>query len=407
MRDFTCGRNRGRAAGRLLLCVQWSVAAALAAGGASPWDLKELSRPPEVFAAQTTEPGVRALYFAAVPYQGRPTRVFAYYGAPAGRRSPGMVLVHGGGGTAFAEWVRLWNRRGYAAIAIDTAGNEPEAARDDPWNPPRHRQPYGGPSGAEVFKAIDEPERDQWPYQAVAAVILAHSLLRSFPEVDARHTGVTGISWGGYLTDIAAGVDPRFRFAAPVYGCGYLGEDSTWLKDLGSLGEAREKRWLSLWDPSVYLGRARMPMLWVSGTNDFAYPLPSLRKSYRLPRGPRTLSIRVRMTHNHSAGAAPEEIAAFADAVLKKKDPLARILEARQGVVTFRSRTPVVKAELNFTRDRGAWKERKWETVPAVLDAGRGRATADVPADATAYYFNLTDARGLVVSSEYETGRTP
>ena len=37
-----------------------------------------------------------------------------------------MVLVHGGGGTAFAEWVKAWTSRGYAAIAMDTCGQIPK-----------------------------------------------------------------------------------------------------------------------------------------------------------------------------------------------------------------------------------------------------------------------------------------
>jgi hypothetical protein len=62
-------------------------------------------------------PGVRALFYEGPVWRGQPTRLFAWYGAPAvkpGRRVPAMVLVHGGGGTAFARWVRLWVERGYA-----------------------------------------------------------------------------------------------------------------------------------------------------------------------------------------------------------------------------------------------------------------------------------------------------
>src|ERR1700674_3901356 len=77
--------------------------APLLAHATGPWDLRALSQPPKVYEAQTEEPGVRALYFESVPWKGKPTRVFAYYGAPAGRNLPALVLIHGGGGTAFAE----------------------------------------------------------------------------------------------------------------------------------------------------------------------------------------------------------------------------------------------------------------------------------------------------------------
>ena len=41
---------------------------------------------------------------------------------PADSPVPGVVLVHGGGGTAFSEWVTEWTNRGYAAISIAVEG---------------------------------------------------------------------------------------------------------------------------------------------------------------------------------------------------------------------------------------------------------------------------------------------
>jgi cephalosporin-C deacetylase-like acetyl esterase len=193
-----------------------------------PWNLDALSQPPAYTPAEGfIEPGVSAIYYDGPAYQGKPTKVFAWYGLPklaAGEKAPAMVLVHGGGGTAFAEWVRLWTSRGYAAIAMDTCGGLPRGGNGK-WEP----NPNGGPHGWGAFDKANDPVTDQWPYHAIADVILAHSLIRSFPEVDPERIGVTGISWGGYLTCIAAGVDPRFKFAAPVYGCGFLGENSAWL----------------------------------------------------------------------------------------------------------------------------------------------------------------------------------
>src|SRR5206468_7943210 len=72
---------------------------------------------------------IKAFFYDGLAYQGHATRVFAYVGIPPGANSkskvPGMVLVHGGGGTAFPEWVRIWNERGYAAIAMDLEGHAP------------------------------------------------------------------------------------------------------------------------------------------------------------------------------------------------------------------------------------------------------------------------------------------
>lgn len=385
-----------------------TVAAAVAAEKPAkmPWDLRRLSKPPRTHEAAgfAETNGVRAVFFDGLPWKGKPTRVFAWVGLPAGKpgeRAPGMVLVHGGGGTAFANWVKRWNDRGYAAIAMDTCGAVPRGSYGK-WQ----RHDDGGPPGWGGFDQIDEPIEDQWTYHAVADAVLAHSLLRSMPGVDASRIGLTGISWGGYLTCIIAGVDDRFRFAAPVYGCGFLGDNSAWLGNFQRMGKETAAKWLALWDPSVHLPRATMPFLWVTGTNDFAYPMDSLQKSYRLPPGKRTLCLRVRMPHGHGpAGEGPEEIRAIADSVLRRGAPLARVTaHGRKGDeawATFESKTRIAKAELNFTKDTGAWQKRVWETIPANLDAAKRKATATVPAGATVFYFNLADDRGLVVSSEH------
>lgn len=91
----------------------------------TPWNLDELSKPPAFEWDEGKQ--IRSLFYKGESYKGKPTRVFAYYATPgslAGDPSlnkdlPGIVLVHGGGGTAFAKWAKLWASRGYAAIAMD------------------------------------------------------------------------------------------------------------------------------------------------------------------------------------------------------------------------------------------------------------------------------------------------
>lgn len=238
----------------------------------TPWNLAELSNPPE-FAWQDIESSVRSLSYAGESYQGKPTRVFAYYASPGtlqanillDRDLPAVVLVHGGGGTAFREWAELWAKRGYAAIAMDLAGYRPHEGVNQHQRENRTRLAEGGPDQGddEKFGSIDKEAEQQWPYHAVANVIRAHSLIRSFASVDADRTAVTGISWGGYLTCIVAGVDNRFKAAVPVYGCGFLHENSAWLDRLGRMSPEQRDRWVKLWDPSQYLPAVSMPILFV------------------------------------------------------------------------------------------------------------------------------------------------
>jgi dienelactone hydrolase len=371
------------------------------------WDLNALGQAPRTYPAPGLEvPDVRSLFYDGPQFEGKPTRVFAYYAAPKakpGERLPAMVLVHGGGGTAFDRWVRLWNSRGYAAIAMDLCGCIPVREAPKLW---KHHAD-GGPRGWGGFEQIDRPAHDQWSYQAIADIILAHSLIRSFPEVDPQRIGVTGISWGGYLTSFVSGVDARFRFAVPVYGCGFLGDNSVWLPNFERMTPGQRSHWLGWWDPSVYLRNTKMPMLWVNGTNDFAYPMDSWQKSYRATQGTHTLCLRVRMPHGHgAAGENPAEIQVFADSFLTGGKPLAKVTghgrDGDRAWATFQAEVPVVRAELNYTCDDGRWQQRKWETQPAELDAAARRAQANLPKGVKVYYLNLIDSRGMIVSSEHE-----
>lgn len=356
------------------------------------------SRPAEGFQSD----GLRAVFYEGAPWKGKPTEVFAWIGLPEhkpGEKVPGVVLVHGGGGTAFDSWVKLWTARGYAAISMDTCGTVPRGTYGK-WE--RHEK--GGPPGPDFADGQSPPE-DQWPYHAAADVLLAHSLLRSLPEVDPDRIGLTGVSWGGYLTCLASGLDPRFKFAAPVYGCGFLGDNSCWKDEIESLGDVG-KRWLSLWDPSHYLPAGKMPMLWVTGTNDFAYPLDSLRKSYRVAGGPSTLAVRLRMPHGHgAAGEGPDEIRAFADSILKQGPPLPRLgpIEGKGDRVqaTYEAETPVARGELLYTKGDGKWADRPWESAEASVDQTAKVVSAPLPEGARVYFLNLYDDGGRVVSTEH------
>jgi dienelactone hydrolase len=260
----------------------------------APWS--ELTRFPQPAAYPapgfTGGDGVRPLFYDGEPWQGKPTRVFAWYGVPpeaAKGPVPAMVLVHGGGGTAFSDWVRLWLRRGYAALAMDTCGGVPVWSEAPYFSMQWPRHAHSGPNGWGNFADVGKPLRDQWPWHAIGAILRGHTWLRQQPEVDPERIGLTGISWGGYLTCLLAGLDPRLRFAAPVYGSGFLDLPSVGLCDPATTDPDVFRQWLAAWDPAHVLPQARLPMLWVNGTNDFAFPMNAVQRSYRTAPGLHTL----------------------------------------------------------------------------------------------------------------------
>ncbi len=354
-------------------------------------------------------PDLRSILMEGPELHGKPTRAFGYLGMPTvepGQKIPGVVLVHGGGGTAFPQWVRLWTQRGYAALALDYCGAIPHEKGD---GGPHPRNPVGGPAGWDAsFKTTDEKLDDQWPAHVATLGRLARNLLASLPGVDNARIGVTGISWGGYSTLLIAGASPdAFAFAIPVYGCGFLGDNSCWNDvQVGAASEPAWRKWNELWDPSHFIPKIACPTLWVSGTNDFAYPLDSLQKSHRLQdAGKRHLCIRPNMPHSHEGGWAPREIGAFADQVVAggTANPRVTASGVEGGTIQslFESGRPVVSAELVWTRATGYWSDRVYQCTPATLHAAQRRVEAVLPRLATTAYLLVQDESGQVASSEY------
>ena len=282
-----------------------------------PWELERLYQTPRVFPAPGfEEEGVRALWYEGLPFTGHPTRVFAWYGVPEtkpGERVPAVVCVHGGGGTAYADWVRWWVDHGYAAIAMDLEGGANSEGR--------FKNRWSGPPNA-GYGDIDQPVEDQWMYHAVADVALAHSLIRSFPEIDPERIGVAGISWGGVITANVMGVDTRFRFAIPTYGCGFQMDCTPAFQSFFKRYEGTPKYQAMLRGTApLILHRAKLPALWVSGPDDFAFSLKAREESADAQRGPNWFLIPVGFAHGHYVGWQVEEMAQFADSIVKKGVP--------------------------------------------------------------------------------------
>ena len=385
----------------------------------SVWHVDEWKQVPEMKWLDESSP-IRSLTYRNETFNQRPTDVFAFYATPgtiAGdssldRNLPAVVLIHGGGGTAFAEWVWLWAKRGYAAIAMDLSGRRPEAPRFDETTGeliPNHRAKrtrleFGGPEADHVskFENAGNDRSDDWQPHAVAAVMRAHSLVRSFPEVDADRTAVTGISWGGYMTCLVASLDDRFKAAVPVYGCGFLYEgESVQKPQIDRLDESKKSFWITHYDPSAVLPMCKVPILFVNGTNDIHYPLNSYQRSFDLVPGPKQIRIEAGMRHSHIHGWAPKEIGLFIDQHLTDGKTLPKLTDlqvtGQMASAKVNSETPITQAEIVFTSERGLLKDRTWQHKMATLEDGVVKAS--IPEDATVWILTVTDDRGAMISS--------
>jgi len=376
------------------------------------WDKNIFEEIPETFEClHLKSKGLTPLFYSGVPYKGNSTRIFAWIGLPDGASKdepvPAVVLIHGGGGTAFENWVKYWNRLGYAAISMDTCGAMPHpdniSRSDSNW--PRHS--YSGPQGWGGWNQMNDDPKDHWTYHAVNAVARGHSLLASFPEVDENKIGVTGISWGGVLTCLSASLDSRYKCASPIYGCGFIEEESGigWTDILNNMPKEHRKFWKDNWDPAAYLSQLSCPALWTNGTNDFTFFPSSWQKSIDITNGKKYQNLKVRLYHNHLPdGETQKETVVFMDSILKGKAAYPEIKECiiskNKAVAGVIAETEILDAQLVVTFDRSDWSNRQWHILSADFNKATLTAEAEIPAGASAAYIQFLDERKIYISSK-------
>ena len=275
--------------------------------------------------------GVKAIWYEGASYQGLKTKVFALIGYPEikeNEKVPAIVLVHGGGGHPYAEWIRRWNERGYAAIAIDTTGYFPK--REFQGVVGTEKAGDGDKFARELYGELEEvgytvgpdnggmqdfhlPQEEQWMYHAVIDTILAHNILRNDSHIDSKKIGISGISWGGVVTSIAIGYDLRYAFAIPIYGSGYL--DCLPAPTLPRVfGKPEVKKY---WNAADKFSSVSYPVFWMCFCEDTCFNFVANSMSYEATKEEGAyLSIKRGMGHSHIEGWIQKEGYRFADKVL-------------------------------------------------------------------------------------------
>ena len=365
---------------------------------------------PATFPAEDITPcteGVKPIFLAGPQYKGKETRIFAWYSLPEGaskeNKVPGIVLLHGGGGTSYSYWAKMWNDRGFAAVVPDIFGGYPgKKSANGKLEVAVESHEFSGPLHKDWYKQADEPVEDQWGYHAIAATVIAHSFLRSMEEVDSDRTGITGISWGGFTTALAIPFDSRFKFAMPVYGCGGFMNGLKLVP--GEASSKQIKKWASLWDPQNYLSRAKMPVLWLNGSHDTAFDVMNWNKTASLPMKSYR-SLRVDFPHGQYPGSEAPELLPFAKSVLEERQypVFSKVFVDDEGerlAAKLNAPVKVTKAKLIATRANPCWNDCLFREYPARVNLENGSIVGDLPDNWTAAYLLIEDETGSVYSSE-------
>jgi len=338
---------------------------------------------------------------------GEQEKVFAYLGIPdsasVDNKVPAVVLVHGAGASATGDigWVRQWNEKGYAAIAIDLYGKSADYTGEGSTkiyikHPFAGIEPWG--DAGEAFQADKEKAG---MYQNIINVVNAHTLLSRLEVIDSERIGIVGYSNGAVTTTVAMGVDDRFAFAVPVYGGGYLDHTKTYMAQSAFYSGVGTSL---LWDPANFAAQAKMPVLYINNNWDSAFSVDTTSWTYSVTPDA-YISLRSGYAHSGGVAADTDQIYDFADEICKNDNasPYARITNESvdNGYLTADidlSDNEVVKATLHYikseevpfrsTLNPGAspWDESTVDVTNSISD---GNISISVPDDATYCYVTI------------------
>ena len=253
---------------------------------------------------------LRKLYYTSEIAQGFKVRIVAWYGfPPSARNEPAILHIHGGGQTATRQYVEYWARRGYAALSINWGGyplaaNRPAEGNTD-WGPINANQR----DTTNTYRVRPDPRVNSW-YHWLIACRRALTLLERQPEADAARLGVFGVSMGGRLTWMLAGLDGRVRAACSVYGAVSMSEPLPGLPGSEQVRFAAEDLpvWRATLETDAYVPSIRCPFLFLGAADDFYGAVDFVDRAIgRIPHANRWQSYTPHYNHH----VEPEQAAAL------------------------------------------------------------------------------------------------
>ena len=214
-------------------------------------------------------------------------------GASASAKVPLLLAIHGGPhgayGNDFSVQFQVWAAHGFAVLYTNPRGST-EYGEKFLWGT------WGGWGGLD--------------YDDVMAGV-DHVLAR-YP-VDARRLGVTGYSYGGFLTNWVITQTPRF--SAAIVGAGI----SNWVSDYGTADIPRTKEsefggtpWeakgaeaLLKWSPVMRAGSVTTPTLFVHGEADLRVPIEQGEQMYTALKKRKVPAKFIRYPDSYHTGWSP------------------------------------------------------------------------------------------------------
>ena len=210
---------------------------------------------------------VRKVYYTSEVDDGFKVRVIGYYAFPiVGKHHPAILHIHGGGQTATRAYVEYWARRGYAALSIDWGGYPLErnpADGNTNWGPIKANQR----DKTYTYKVAPNTRANSWFHWAIACR-RGITFLERQPEVDPSRIGIFGVSMGGRLVWMIAGIDHRVKAAVSIYGAVDMSTPLPGIPDSAQVKFKPEDAaiWRGALDAVAYAPLIRCPFLFLGAT---------------------------------------------------------------------------------------------------------------------------------------------
>ena len=289
---------------------------------------------------------------------------FALMGFPAGPVPkggfPAVVLIHGGGGTAYPQYAKYWISKGYAVIALD-------------WY---NRRPLESPNPTEtsVKREVLEGGKRQDHVSNVANIILAHSVLREQDKVNPEKTAFVGLSWGSWYGAMVAALDNRFKGGVEIY-CGDVKNSKSFIN-------------------GRFLHAAKIPLYWVVSTNDQNMTVASISRAFRECPETYNRSVVINLPHSHVGfyfESCQRMVSHFVNGTVNL--PKLSDIKVENGVASaeiLENGKGIKSAFICFTDSKEKlYHKRVWKKNPAQIN-GR-TVSAEIPDGAHSYYLSVYD----------------
>jgi len=348
---------------------------------------------------------VEELFFSSESTPDGPNRIFCAVARPERATGPVPVVLvfHGGGGHASGALAVAMERRhpGMAGVAMDYNGQfrpGPKGKVTQWKNVKRERK----------FDLV--PDLRNWPmYHNVIAARRAIDFVETQPWADQDRVGAVGISYGGWVALLLAGVDERVKCVTTGVSAGGAGLTAGRSAQQLRWHPAEQRQlWLDHYEPLAYAPRTKAAVFFQLATNDLFFWLNGAAKNLEALPGKKAWVLRPNSNHGAGGPEVPGDAApAFMRHILTDGPAVPEVTGFQVSAdglhYTWRVKgsRPIYRAVLNWSPGQAVSPARYWVELPAVRegDIWSARVPVGLAGVSSKAFVTAGDDEGVVVSS--------